>query len=149
MKPRYPPSSRNDSPRPCCGPCLLPCGLAIQRSRGLRCHPARRTGWADQGIGPQNPASRDGLVFDNADTRGFHLPQMFLIRLSAKLMRQTGCDSPRICCAEPRISTSCGGRSARLVSACVVSAPSNVGLQNSSFRGRNSSSIPTACSESL
>ena len=29
------------------------------------------------------PASRDGFMLDDADAGGFHLPQMFLIRLSA------------------------------------------------------------------
>ena len=54
-------------------------------------------------------------------------------RLAAQLMRQAGCDLPRICCDLPRISRSCGSRSACLVSACVVSALSNVGLQKSTL----------------
>ena len=54
-------------------------------------------------------------------------------RLAAQLMRQAGCDLPRICCDLPRISRSCGSRSACLVSACVVSAllerrPANMAL---------------------
>ena len=65
--------------------------------------------------------------------------------LAAQLMRQAGCDCRGFAATCRGFREAAGSRSACLVSACVVSALSNVGLQNSTVDLGRPSKHPATC----